>query len=369
MEPPLVSQLLLQQSYHPLFSLPPSLRITLSPFPLHSNGPQYASKKRQHQRYNGAMETMEAMLEGNVNSLLTPSSSFLLLVTHRPFHDTQKRFPSTFPNHLPLTTMKKINVANPEFKTLISSVFSVCEKRTQTAKSDALDEKDGVDYKLCKRLISGVDESISSKLRKVVDSRKVEDPSGDALIDKEAVERVAAISKDLTVVSESVVTLRKEVRRRQVEVEEKEEAATAEVEKQVQASLLDESASGSSENAAQDNKHSDKHADLSTMKRLLDLAQKMPAKMEGFEKTLDSVNQGVEAKEFGNGQGKCEVEAAIRGDASTNNVSNAENMIPVHSNNIPTQSTVAAKSPAVAVAEPGAPVEGAEDAFADFMAR
>jgi hypothetical protein len=265
--------------------------------------------------------------------------------------------------------MKKLQIPATELKVLLNTVQEITEKRSAASKSEAMDDKPNVDYRVCKRLLTGVSDSVSSKIRKVVESSSSSkspsksSESTEQLVDEEAVERVKASESEMTETSTNIKDLRSQVLLKQQQCSALEastrEAIESRVEEEHVAEELDESldTSTNSVSVVVPANLTEVKASLSSLsERLLTLAKQMPTKMEGFEQTLDSVNTGLSES----GEGGCEVHDAIRGVINDENKPVAENKMPVVENKMASKSP--AKSPAAAAGT-------AEDAFADFMAR
>ena len=105
-------------------------------------------------------------------------------------------------------------------------------------------------------------------------------------VDQEAVERVEKCRAELTAIGERVATLRKEVVSRQEKVEAEELAARNEV------SIDDFEDSGEEASSNSETLSNMKQSMTKLGSNLVNLAQTMPDKMEGFAKTIEAVQEG-----------------------------------------------------------------------------
>jgi hypothetical protein len=139
-------------------------------------------------------------------------------------------------------------------------------------------------------MMLGVQDSITTKVKKVVKVVEHANPVVTSGVDEEAVARVEACEKEMAEVSERVERMRKEVMEKAKEVEAKELAVRGEV----------EFASGE-DAAVEEAVEGDEQVQIDAMKgsmtklgnHLVNLAQTMPDKMEGLSKTIEAVTEGA----------------------------------------------------------------------------
>ena len=142
-------------------------------------------------------------------------------------------------------------------------------------------------------MMLGVQESITTKVKKVVKVVSHTNTVVTSGVDEEAVARVEACKKEMKEISERVERMRKEVTEKAKDVEAQELEVRGGVEftpvEDVSAATLSGSSEGDS--AAQIDAMRGSMTKLGN--HLVNLAQTMPDKMEGLSKTIEAVTEGA----------------------------------------------------------------------------
>ncbi|GMI14626.1 hypothetical protein TrVE_jg5501 [Triparma verrucosa] len=181
----------------------------------------------------------------------------------------------------------KVATYTHEANAVLNTITNVCAKRSATGFTDAGNQKPNADAKKIKVMMDGVEKSIKTKVQKIV-SQKVKEVDGGEEVDQEAKERVEKCQAELAAIGERVTTLRKEVVSRLEKVEAAEIAARNDV------SIEDFEDNSEEASSTTETIGSMKQSMTKLGATLVNLAQTMPDKMEGFAKTIEAVQEGAD---------------------------------------------------------------------------
>ncbi|GMH64315.1 hypothetical protein TrRE_jg702 [Triparma retinervis] len=187
----------------------------------------------------------------------------------------------------------QVKATTQELGAVLSTIDNVVKKRAQTGYVDAGNGKKNANAKRIKVMMLGVQESITTKVKKVVKVVSHTNTVVTSGVDEEAVARVEACKKEMKEISERVERMRKEVTEKAKDVEAQELEVRGGVEftpvEDVSAATLSGSSEGDS--AAQIDAMRGSMTKLGN--HLVNLAQTMPDKMEGLSKTIEAVTEGA----------------------------------------------------------------------------
>ncbi|GMH87553.1 hypothetical protein TL16_g10895 [Triparma laevis f. inornata] len=181
----------------------------------------------------------------------------------------------------------KVTTYTHEANAVLNTITNVCAKRSATGFTDAGNQKPNASAKKIKVMMDGVEKSIKSKVQKIV-QQKVKEVDGGEEVDQEAKERVEKCQGELAAIGERVTSLRKEVVSRLEKVEAAELAARNDV------SIEDFEDDSEEASSTTETIGSMKQSMTKLGATLVNLAQTMPDKMEGFAKTIEAVQEGAD---------------------------------------------------------------------------